>query len=157
MGVLSWIGKTWFDLVQSLGIVAGLLFTAATFKRDTKERRVANLIEITKQHREIWAELYRQPELARVLDVNANLQETPVTSEEELFVNLLILHLNSSYQAMNNGVYTKPEGLRKDIRRFFTRPVAKVVWLKMKPLQDAQFVQFVESCLSQDEKPAPTI
>jgi hypothetical protein len=148
MGVLLWIGKTWFDLVQSLGIIAGLLFTSATFRRDARERRVANLIEITKQHREIWAELFRQPGLARVLDIEVDLVQAPVTREEEVFIRLLILHLNSVYEAMKNGVFMKPDGLRKDIRRFFTRPVARTVWERMRPLQDIQFVRFVEACLT---------
>jgi hypothetical protein len=147
MGVLHWISVNWFDLAQTLGIVASLAFTGATFRTDAKSRRVSNLIELTTQHREIWTELDRRPELSRVLDTTVDLERTPVQPEEERFIRMLILHLNSAYQAMKNRVYTRPDGLRKDIRRFFSRPVAKCVWEKTKSFQDVEFVRFVESCL----------
>jgi hypothetical protein len=70
--------------------------------------------------------------------------------DEELFVNFLILLLNASFHAMKNGVLTASEGLRKDVRRFFSLPLPRVVWEKMKPFQDTSFVTFVESCLSEN-------
>ena len=148
MEVVFWIDQNWFTLLQSIGIVGGLLFTAAALRLDAKTRRIANLIEITKQHREIWTELYRLPELARVSDGAVDLTEKPLKVEEELFIGLLILHLNSAYHAMKDGVFTKPDGLRKDVQQFFSRPMAKVVWEKVKPLQDVEFVRFVEACLT---------
>jgi hypothetical protein len=150
MGALHWVSAHWFDLVQSLGIIASLTFTGVTFRTDARSRRVTNLIELTKQHREIWTELNRRPELSRVLDTSADLERKPVMPEEERFVRTLILHLNSTYQAMKNGVYMKPDGLGTDIRRFFSRPVAEAVWEKMKGLQDKDFVQFVEESLKDD-------
>lgn len=147
MGLLTWITGNWFDLLQSVGIIAGLFFTSAALRADTQARRTSNLIAITGAHREIWSELYDRPELRRVTDINVDLEGTPVTSAEELFVGLLILHLNTSFQAMKAGVFISPEGLRKDIRRFFSAPMTRRIWAELKPLQDADFVRFVESCL----------
>lgn len=146
MEVLHWIGDHWFDLLQTTGIIAGLYFTARAFHLDIKTRRVDHLIELTKQHREIWTELYARPELARVKDATADLRGKPITGDEELFISMLILHLNASYHALKDRVFLKPDGLRKDIHGFFSRPLTKLVWEKMKPLQDADFVAFVESC-----------
>lgn len=147
MEVLHWIGGHWLDLVQTAGIMAGLYFTARAFHLDIKTRRADHLIEITKQHREIWTELYRRPELSRVRETTADLHREPITAEEELFIGLLILHLNASYHAIKESVFAKPEGLRADIQRFFSLPLANLVWEKMKNLQDADFVRFVEDCL----------
>jgi hypothetical protein len=145
MGFFFWFSENWFILLQSLAIIAGLLFTAFSFRLDAKTRRVSNLLEITKQHREIWTELYQRPELARISQKDVDLKIKPLTPEEELFIGFLILHLNSSYHAIKDGVFTKPEGLRKDIQQFFARPMAKMVWEKMKPFQDEDFVRFVEA------------
>ena len=146
MEVSHWIGAHWLDLVQTVGIVAGLYFTARAFHLDITTRRVDHLIEITNQHREIWTELYSRPELSRIRETTANLQQEPITAEEELFISLLILHLNVSFHAITESVFAKPDGLRADIRRFFSRPLAKLVWDKMKPFQDQKFVAFVEDC-----------
>lgn len=149
MGLLLWLAENWFDFIQSVGIIAGLLLAAATFNQDTRERKTANLIEVTKQHRDIWTELYRRPELRRVLHLELDLRESPPTWDEELFVGLLILHLNGAFHAMRNGVFVRPEGLQKDVQRFFSRPLARAVWDKVKAFQDLEFVSFVELSLSQ--------
>lgn len=147
MGSLQWFGENWFNLLQSLGIAASLIFTAASFRNDTKARRVASLIELTKQHRAIWTELDRRTELNRILDTTIDLERSPVTPEEERFLNILILHLNAAFHAMKEGVFMEPDGLAKDVRRFFSRPVAKAVWQRTKTIRDNDFVQFVEKTL----------
>jgi hypothetical protein len=143
MGFLEWFVQNWFNFLQSIGIIAGLLFTGAAFKRDAKSRQVVNLIEITKQHREIWLELYARPELVRILDSKADFENAPITVEEELFVGLLILHLNAAYHAIKDGMAMKPDRLREDIQQFFSRPLAQAVWEKAKLFQDEDFVQWV--------------
>jgi hypothetical protein len=156
MGVIRWLTANWFDLVQSLGIIASLIFSGVIFRHDLRTRRVANLIELTKQHRAIWTEMDRHPELARVLNENVDLARTPVMPEEERFIHALILHLNSAYHAMKEGLFIKPDGLEKDVRRFFSRPIAKAVWQKEKSIQDTEFVRFVERCLSSQEPTTQT-
>jgi hypothetical protein len=44
MELLGWFVQNWFTFIQSIGIIAGLLFTGAAFKRDAKSRQVVNLI-----------------------------------------------------------------------------------------------------------------
>ena len=146
MGFLNWASDNWFILLQSLGIIGGLLFTAASLRLDEKTRRVGNLMAITKSHREIWAELYDRPDLSRVLDAEADLKHTAITHEEEWFVRFLILHLNTVYHALKSGVLLNLEGLHRDIRWFFSLPLPKTIWEKMKWLQDSDFVGFVELC-----------
>lgn len=144
MAGFDWVFHNWFLFLQSVGIIGGLLFTAISLRIDAKVRRVGNLILITQQHRDMWTTLYTLPELARVMNANADLKSAPVTIEEELFISLLILHLNSAFQAMKHGMFMKPEGLRKDIQSFFSLPIPKAVWDKTRVLQDDAFVRFVE-------------
>ncbi len=144
MGVVQWLSDNWFNLAQTGGIIVGLFFTSAALKFDARARRVSTFIEITKGHRDLWLELYRRPDLFRIVTADPPFERTAMSREEELFITLLILHLNSSYQAMKESVFIKPEGLRADIQQFFSKPMAKAVWEKLKHLQDEEFVRFVE-------------
>ena len=148
MGFLNWLRDNWFTLLQSLGIIGGLLFTGVSLRVDAKVRRVGNLFAVTKQHREIWTALYSRPDLKRVTDASANLTAQPITDEEELFVNLLILHLATSYRAAKAGMFLLPGELQTDIAEFFTLPIPKAVWERTKRFQGREFVSFVEGYLN---------
>jgi hypothetical protein len=145
MEALHWVALHWLDLLQSIGIVGGLLFTAHTIRADAKSRRIANLIAFTQQHREIWKQMYERPELARVLQDKVNLTRSPITTDERLFAKLLILHLDSVHRAMKEDMFVSLSGLQTDIRMSFARPILRAVWEELKELQDADFVAFVES------------
>jgi hypothetical protein len=47
---------------------------------------------------------------------------------------------------MNDQLVVKVEGLRRDIAKFFSKPIPGEVWDKIKALQNDDFVAFVESC-----------
>lgn len=147
MGFGGWIGENWFTLLQSAGIIGGLLFTGISLRIDTKVRRVGNLFEVTKHHREIWTGLYSRPELKRILKSDVDVDRGPITSEEELFVNLLVLHLASAYRAAVGGMFILPTELDADIGRFFSLPIPRAIWEKTRRFQDQDFVGFVEDRL----------
>ena len=141
--------NNWSVIVQTGGIVGALLLVSITLLLDARARRIGNLIQLTHQHRELWERMYTRPQLARILDPDANTVKLPITADEELFVIFVILHLSNTYYAMRAGFYPKPHGLRKDIQLFFSLPIPRSVWEKVKELQDEPFVRFVESCLPQ--------
>ena len=146
MGFSRWVATNWFELLQSVGIIAGLLFTTHSLRSETKMRRVGNLLAITESHRKLWTEFYRRPDLNRVLDERAHLRQQEITREEEIFVNLVILHLNSVFYAHKMGLVFKLEGLRRDIAWFFSLPIPRMLWEKSRVLQNDDFVSFVEMC-----------
>jgi len=151
MSALEWLAKNWFTLLNAAGIVGGLLFTAFSLRSETKTRRIANLLTITQNHREMWAELSRRTELHRILEPHPIVPPgTPFTREEEIYVTSVILHLHSVFEAMKNGLFIKPEGLCEDVSRFFSTPIQRAVWEKNKTLQNDDFVEFVDSCLGVD-------
>lgn len=145
MALVFWFQEHWFDLFQTVGIIGSLLFTGYTTQKDERARRIGNSIAINEQYREIWKELYVRPELSRVLSDHVELDKQPVSAEEELFVHMLILHLGTVYRAIKEGMFVKLEGLQKDVGEFFALPIPKAVWKKAKPLQDRDFVEFIES------------
>jgi hypothetical protein len=151
MGFFGWIGQNWFALLQTGGVIGALAFTGCTLLLDARNRRVGNLIQLTQEHRRLWERITGRPELVRILDPDTDLSRTPLTADEEMFVIFLILHLNCTWYAIKSGFYPRPEGLRKDVRLLFSRPIPRTVWEKVKELQDRKFVAFVESCFSAPE------
>ena len=141
--------SNWSVIVQTGGIVGALLLVSIALFLDARARRIGNLIQLTQQHRELWERIYTRPRLARILDPDADTVKLPITADEELFVIFLILHLSNTYYAMRAGFYPKPHGLRKDVKLFFSLPIPRGVWEKVKELQDEPFVRFVESCWPQ--------
>jgi hypothetical protein len=84
--MVQWLTENWFNLFSSLGIIGGLWFTAISLHSETKTRRIANLLTITANYREVWKEFFRSPELARVIEPSADVSKQPVTSAEELTI-----------------------------------------------------------------------
>ena len=148
MGGLRWIADNWVTALNAAGVVGGLFFTACSLHSEAKTRRVANLLTITKNHRNIWADFYRNPGLARVLDTAADVTRKPITREEEIFVNLVILHTNSVFYATKDELVVKLEGLRRDVWWFLSLPIPLAAWERAKLVQNDAFVVFVESCLN---------
>jgi hypothetical protein len=146
MGIGEWILQNWFNLFSSIGIIAGLWFTAFSLRSETKTQRIANLLTITANHREIWKEFLNNPKLARVRDAAADTAKQPVTDAERVFVNLVIQHINSVYYAMSDQLVVKYEGLRRDIAQFFSLPIPQAVWERMKVFQNDALVRFIEEC-----------
>lgn len=147
MQILHWLLAHGRDSLEVIGIVAGLCFTAVSYRDDAKARQVTNLLTLTEQHREIWSRLTERGELARVLDASVDVKLAPPTLAEEHFVNHLILHLSASYRAIRTGLLLRPDKLRRDIRQFFSLPIPKSVWQQQRPLLDEDFARFVEDCL----------
>src|SRR5260221_11051891 len=143
---MEWTAVHWLDILQSLGIGAGLLFTAPNVRADSRERKIQSLFALTASHRDIWSKVYEHPHLMRVLR-HAGAEAISVTEDEEMFVNLLILHLAASYRARKFGLYFQEEGLRLDVKEFFSLPIPKLIWQKSRVYQDHDFVAFVESCM----------
>ena len=141
----NWISDNWFNLLSVLGIVASLLFTAVSLRSETKNRRISSLLSLTENHRKLWGKIFSHPELARILDADADLSMQPITLEESMYVGLIIQHLASAYQALKAGIVIQQQRLCDDVRAFFLLPIPKAVWKTAKSFQNGDFVDFVES------------
>jgi hypothetical protein len=145
----QWFIKHWFDLFSTVGIVGSLWFAAISLRSETKTRRTANLLTITANHREVWKEFRLNPKLWRVIDPKADLETQPVTPAEESFAGEVISHTSSVYEALKDDLLIRQEGLRRDVRIFFSHPVPKAVWTKTKLLQNHDFAAFIDSSLKE--------
>jgi hypothetical protein len=147
MKVYHWVLEHGFDVIGALGIIGGLVFTAISFRSEAKTRRVANLLTLTQNHHELWKVFFKDFDVARVLDPNADVAKQPITIGESAYINVMIQHLSSVHRAMQTDLTIKPEGVKNDVRDFFALPLPKAFWSMARPFQNQDFAEFVEQCL----------
>ncbi len=145
---LQWLAMHGRETLETAALVFSLFFTAVSFRADTKERRISNLMALAGSHRELWLHAGENPKLARVLKPDPDLKKHPVTAAERRFVHLLITHLAVSHAALRHGVLPGLSGLEKDVCHFFSLPIPREVWTWSREFQDPKFVRFIESCLA---------
>jgi hypothetical protein len=151
----QWFAENWLNLSTALAIMGSwwssifaLRKQTKAMESDAKSRRVANQIALTANYCEIKKVFLRYPELlSRVTDPTADVAKQPVTPAEEAYVNMVMSQTNSVYEALKDDLLTKQDGARRDVKDFFTLPIPKAVWQKAKPLQNHDFVAFIDSSL----------
>ncbi len=146
MGIWGWLANNSFNLLSAVGIIGSLWFTAVSFRSEARTRRIANLINITGSHRDVWKLYFESSDLVRVFDDHADIAKRAITQNEEIFVNIVIAHLNAVFYAMKNELVIKQEGLRRDVAQFLALPIPTAIWEKNRVVQNDDFVAFVESC-----------
>jgi hypothetical protein len=144
MSAITWLIEHWAGTVESTGIIGGLFFTGLSLRIDARTRRAETLIEITKQHRELWTYFHDHEELGALFDAERKIDDDPVTSQEAAFVNLLLNHLRATFHAHNARIYSHAENLPIDIRVFLSYPATRHVWDTQRKWHDRRFVAFVE-------------
>lgn len=141
----SLLGKNWFQLIQTIGIVASLVLSSWAAYAQYRALRVEGLVRLTEGHRALWQEVFEKPALLRVTDPAVDLSKQPLSGEERLFVLLLILHLQTAFEASRAGVIAPVWGLERDVREFFALPIPRAVWADIGRSQSPIFQAFVES------------
>lgn len=139
----DFILANWFSLVQSIGIIATLLLTTTMLRRQMNQTRVSNSLLVTQHHREIWSLTFENDALKRVFDKEADIQATPITEQERMFVNLIFLHMSASFKAIQAQAIYPVDGMAEDLIDILSHPIPFQVWSDMKPYHDKIFVNFV--------------
>lgn len=143
----SWVGQNWFNVIQTAGIVGGLLFGACAARREAKAREFENHLKITALHRELWSGVTSNPSLARVVEQNPDIVRSPITLAEQEFLNLAINHFQTGWRFAKSGSLVGLDEMTSDVRNFFSLPLPRRVWEKSKQFRNLQFVRFVEEAL----------
>lgn len=115
---------------------------------NSRIRKVDTLINITQQHRAIWLKFLEAPALKRINKSNLDLAKHPVTDEEMIFVNLIILHLATVLIAVRRGILPKPAGLDVDVADLFSLPIPRAVWGQTKAFRDPETIRYVDGLLT---------
>ncbi len=144
--VVPWLSQNWFTLLQGIGIIAGLIFTGISLRRETLSRRMNALLTLTEQHRELWSEVHRRPDLGRILAAEVDLLGHPITTAEEEFLNIVFVHFSTGWEMSVRHRLISRDAFREDVRRFFSLPIPNQVWERTKAVRDPRFVRFVDGC-----------
>jgi hypothetical protein len=143
-----WIESNWFNVIQTVGIVGSLWMGAAAAHREAKAREIENLLTITTQHRDLWAQAQTRKDLRRVLQSDVDVQKSPLTQQEFIFLNSVIVHLELGWLMSRSGAAIKMRELENDLRGFISLPLPRTVWEKTNEFRNQQFVKFVEGALT---------
>lgn len=152
MGALrTWLAGNWFSFIQTVGIIGGLIVAVVTMRRDTRSRQIGDYLTMIQQHRELWSEVHRRPELSRILEAEVDLVAAPSTVVEEEYLNLVIDHFYTGWLFATRAVVLRLEVLKADAREFFQLPLPRRVWDLTRDRRDPRFVRFVELALKADD------
>jgi hypothetical protein len=140
----NWIAGHWQEIIESTGIIGGLFFNGLSLRIDARVRRAGTIVEITKQHRELWAYFEERPNLSPLFDRKRDLTVHPLADDEVHFVNLVLNHLRATFYAATAHIFIQPECLSEDIRDFLSYPGPLAAWKRLRPMHDQKFVAFIE-------------
>jgi hypothetical protein len=142
MAGLTWLDSNWFSLVQTVGIVGGLIFTASTIRENSKERRMSNMLTLSDRHRALWNEAVQRKELDRVFQPDADLKN-PTTITEEEFLNLAMIHYELGWRLAKSIGRDEARAQERDACNFFSLPLPRAFWEKSKGFRNQRFVRYV--------------
>ena len=142
-----WLEQNWFTLLQSVGIICGLLFTSITIRHDTRARRATDLLSLAERHQALWGELNKRPDLQRILKQEVDLLAAPVSQAEEEFLRVVFVHFYTGWLLSRSGALLPFNALVADVRAFFNLPIPQFVWKETRAGRDPNFLRFVDKCL----------
>lgn len=123
----------------------GFLLNAFATYKSVVSRKNSNYQEIVKSHREIWKLFIDKPEIySRVLQMNLDLVENPITIQERRFVQFVLLHITAVLNFSKQSEIVVIEKLKFDVDDFLTFPIPKIVWEESKHFYNKEFVIFVD-------------
>jgi hypothetical protein len=142
---VGWWWSHWHEVLETVGIVGGLLFTGVTLRHDLQARKIAEYLTQATEHRRLWSHLHRRPGLSRVLESNRDLNQEPLRVEERHYLELAVTHFHTGWLIAQSGHSLVPIAvLATDAGYFFALPAPAAVWREVRMMHQPEFVTFVE-------------
>ena len=146
---IYWLTDHWHSLVESAGIIGGLIFTGVTVRRDLEARRVTEYLTLATQHRRLWGQLHRRKSLSRLLEPSRDLSVEPISREELNFVSLAFVHFHTSWLISREASLLLPlPVLAADAGHFFRLPAPRAAWELERRTHQPEFVAFIEAAIA---------
>jgi hypothetical protein len=135
------------DLVQTIAIVVGFLVTFVQLRATSQLTRFDIFWRVGDSHRDVWQPMIDNPAFARLLDLDPNLGQVPISHQERRFAISVILHIENVFRSEQAGYYriTAPEEM--DIAELLSYPILRSVWNECRDFQSPNFVEFMERAL----------
>lgn len=142
--------KYFLPLFQTSGIVFSIWIGIYNIRRAVRLEKLRSLSDMTKSNRDILTfYISNQEKLSRVFanTLIIDLDIEPVSIQEKIYINILILHFNVIFNSLENNVSSEIEKLEIDIGGFLILPLPNAVWNQAKIYQNGNFVKFVDNCI----------
>jgi len=139
-GVIEWFKSDWFNVVQAFCLIGGFNFAA-------KAWRIQFLTALAEKHRSVWEKIMGNPALNRIFAKEADLSKCPLTPDEEIALNIIIIHYETGWEVAKFLDRERLLPLANDISSFFRLPLVNAAWEKNKQTHKKRFVQFVSHAL----------
>jgi hypothetical protein len=140
---MDFLKEHWFQLLQTIGIIASILFTATQIRFQRKSQKVSNSLLVTQHHRDIWKAFISDEKFSRLFQNHIDLVSSPVTEPERMFMNLVFLHISAVLKAIRAKAIFPIEGLESDVGDMLSYPIPREVWREVADYQDVQLREFV--------------
>lgn len=144
----GWVFRQGPQMIESGGIMVGLLFTGLALRADVRSRHADILMRLTESHRSLWMYHDEHPELRRIFDREADLKTQPMTDREARFIQYFINHVVVTFRTQKLGIYVSPDKLDMDLQDFFSWPVPRAAWQQLQRFQDRDFAAYITRLLA---------
>jgi len=111
-----------------------------------RSRKVGFLMEINERYQDIKSAVLDNPKLSRVFKHLPN-KKLNITPKEKAFAQKVINHIYMIFFTVKEGQLKPFKGMENDIRNILSYTIPRIVWKEMKPFQDDDFVEYIESLL----------
>lgn len=143
--VINYIINNAGNIIQSLGVILTLLFTAVQIRTANKINKFNTVMAIAQAHKELWSKTLDNTDLARfnLPDDKIDITSTPVNEAEEMFAILIISHMNMVYHANRMGIFPLSDAQTSGMVELINSPIVKKVWTDIIPYQEIGYVKFM--------------
>lgn len=142
-----WIAVNWFNLVQTVALIATLSVAVSALRSSNHATKGANRLAVAAANRDIWQQVITNPALKRVLRPTMA-EGDKVTDAERRFVLQVFQHSGAVFATLQMGAMDRLQGYRRDVHDTMQLPVFQIVWNEFRTYQDIAFVRFVDSCIA---------
>jgi hypothetical protein len=144
----GFLEANWFNIVQTISIVLGLVFAGLSLRKDNRGRRLANLLSLKAEHRELWNVIHDKPEFARILKSEVDLATEAMTPQEEIFLRQMIVHFAVSWELLRDGTPFDIGAFRRDAGHIFSLPLPNLAWQRALAAQNPEFARFINNAVT---------
>ena len=145
--MLDSLKSDWLPLVQSAGIIGGLVFAGMNFRREGRAKRASNYVTLVQNYRDVWKLKIADPTLMRIFRTDLRASELSLSETEARFLSFLIFHLSTYHQLWTNGQIDKIDAIGEDIKNTFACPAIRKYWEENKKFYNRGFARFVDEYL----------
>ncbi len=135
---------TFFQVAQLSLIAFGLAFTAVQLRRTARAARVANLLTLTKNHRELWTMLLSDENLRSIILSGREVESIKdLTFEEQQMINFFLLHMATAFELHRFGLITRNGASATDIAALMNLPMFSAMWEEYQQYHTKSFRRYV--------------